>query len=110
MHVEFEFSGGYGGLFATEPLTYRAELEELPEETRSRLSELIRSSGLLESEPPAVREGTGQARDTFTYRLSIREKNSIRRFCVDDVSAPPGVHPLLDFLRDLALESRMSEA
>ena len=107
MHIEFEFSGGYGGLFAAQPLGYRVETDELPDEVRDKLLGLIRNSGILE--PDAVRGAAapGPQRDVFTYSLTIGGGADAKSFAFDDASAPPAVHPLLSYLRELAIEGRM---
>jgi hypothetical protein len=104
MRIEFECSGGYGGLFAKQPLSYRVESEDLPEEMSDKLLQLIGSSGLLDLD--AVAAKPGPARDTFTYKLSLRDRTIDKRFTFDDVSAPPAVRPLLNFLKELALGAR----
>jgi len=106
MEIEFEFSGGYGGVFAKRPLVYRADTGDLPEEEREALLGLVRDSGVLELEEPAARPS--RARDAFDYRLSIRDGELRRSLQCDDASAPPAVRPLLAHLRKLALEARVS--
>jgi len=107
MRIEFEFSGGYGGLFAARPLGYRAETDELPDEERDKLLALVRDSGVLELKPARDAGGAGPQRDVFTYRLMIGEGAAAKTFAFDDASAPPAVRPLLSFLRELAMEQRM---
>ncbi|MDH3597663.1 MAG: hypothetical protein OEU09_21270 [Rhodospirillales bacterium] len=107
MHIEFEFSGGYGGLFAAKPLGYRVETDELPDEVRDKLLALIRDSGVLELKPAQATGGPGPQRDVFTYSLTIGEGAAAKSFAFDDASAPPAVRPLLSRLRELAVEQRM---
>ncbi len=107
MRIEFEFSGGYGGLFAAKPLGYRADTEGLPEELRDRLLKLIRESGILELEPAPQAGGPGPQRDVFTYSLNLGEGAEAKAFAFDDASAPPAVRPLLNALRELAMAERL---
>lgn len=107
MRIEFEFSGGYGGLFAAKPLGYRADTDELPEELRNRLLTLIAESGVLELEPTPASGGTGPQRDVFNYRLTLGEGAEAKTFAFDDASAPPAVRPLLNALRELAMAERL---
>ncbi|MHC4732676.1 MAG: protealysin inhibitor emfourin [Planctomycetota bacterium] len=107
MHIEFEFSGGYGGLFAAKPLGYRVETDDLPDELRDKLLALIRDSGVLELKPAQEAGGPGPQRDVFTYSLTIGGGAAARSFTFDDASASPAVRPLLSLLRELAVEQRM---
>ena len=109
MRIEFECAGGYGGLFAARPLDYRVESDDLPEDRREKLLALVASSGLLDmaDAPDGAGHGQGQARDVFTYKLSIRDQSTSRSFDFDDVTAPEKARPLLNYLRELAIEARM---
>ena len=106
MRIDFEFSGGFGGLFAAEPLGYRADTDALPQEQRDRLLSLIAESGILDLEaaPPA---GAGPQRDVFNYRLILGEGADAKAFAFDDAGAPPAVRPLLNALRELAMARRL---
>jgi hypothetical protein len=109
MEIEFEFSGGYGGLFAGQPLVFRARTDELPQDVRERLSNLIQAAGLDTIETDEASPRGGPARDTFQYRLVLRDRGGVRSFSFDDVNAPAAVHPLLACLRELAIARRADE-
>lgn len=104
MQIEFEFSGGYGGIFAKHPLVYRVDTDDLTEGEREALLALVRDSGVLELEEPAARPSRG--RDTLDYRLSLRDGEVRRSLHCDDASAPAAARPLLAHLTKLALEAR----
>ena len=106
MKIEFEFSGGYGGMFAAKPLRYRLDTDEMPQAVRDELLALVRTSGILELEGKVKKATSGPQRDVFTYQLSILEAGKTRSFTFDDVTAPPSVRPLLQFLQKHALEQR----
>ena len=106
MRIAFEFSGGYGGLYAAEPLRYRADTDALPEELRKRLLGLIGESGLLEAEPAPPASRPGPQRDVFTYSLTLGAGAEAKAFTFDDASAPPAARPLLNALRELAMAER----
>jgi len=108
MRVEFEFQGGYGGLFAAEPLRMSVDTEVLDEADGSALVELIRASGLLEESRGGESGGHGPARDTFTYRLRLCDGGRERSFAFDDASVPAAAQPLLRHLRNRAIEEKMS--
>ena len=106
MRIALELSGGYGGLFAKQPLTYWIDTQDMPKETREKLLELIRDSGLLKDEiRPAA--GDARARDTFSYRLSVQDGDRTAELACDDVTAPESIRPLLGFLKNLAMAARL---
>ena len=47
MRVRFEMSGGYGGLYAAEPLTTEVDSEALPEVERDDLVRMARAAATL---------------------------------------------------------------
>ena len=109
MQLEFEFSGGYGGLFAREPARFSVNLDELPTTQREHLEILLRESGLLDADakvPPKARS----SRDAFSCRLVLRDGGRTRSFALDDASATAPVRGLLQELRTLAIaESDVAE-
>lgn len=109
MRIKFQFQGGYGGLFATKPLACDVEVEELPEEQRTRLLDLIRKAGIMEGQQETEAPKAGRARDAYTYRLRVQGEGIDRSMAFDDASASPAVRPLLQFLQQLALERRSGE-
>ena len=104
MQLGFEMAGGYAGVFAAEPLTYRVEVDELPEPDRGRLRQLLGASGLLEAAPGAP--GPPPRPDVLTYTLTITTEERTRRFTFDDITAPPAVRPLLGDLPRRAVARR----
>ncbi len=108
MHIRFEFSGGYGGLFAAQPLTLDLDAAALSETDRDELLTLIGEAKLLEqtAQPEA---GSKAARDSFQYKLEIEDRGVSRAYGYDDVSAPAVVRPLLQFLQKLAMQRRAAD-
>lgn len=108
MRIEFEFAGGYGGLFAKQPLALRLDTDALAEDERTELMRLIQASGLLEMAPTAPQGRPGQTRDAFAYRLTLRDEATDKSFAFDDATAPASVHPLLADLRRRAMTHKLS--
>jgi len=106
MRIEFEFSGGYGGLFAKHPLALSVDIDNLPEDERTELLKLVQSSGLLDMDPAHSPAPPNQQRDAFAYRLSIYDGEQAKSFAFDDATAPADVHPLLAILRKRAMEQQ----
>jgi hypothetical protein len=107
MRIVFEMSGGYGGLFAKRPLSYRVDTDELPEPARNTLLALIRSCGILDLQQEERGSGIPSRPDVYHYTLSLSEKGTVTSLTFDDVSAPPAVRPLLQYLQERAVEERM---
>jgi hypothetical protein len=103
MRIEFEMSGGYGGLFAKQPLALRVSADDLPEEARRELTDLVAASGLWEAEPGPKPPGRP---DVLHYALAITREGRTRRFEFDDVSLPAAARPLVQFLQARAIERR----
>lgn len=108
MRIKFEFQGGYGGLFAAKPLAYDVDLDQLPDEVRTKLMGLIQNAGIMEAEQERGGPKAGRVRDAFAYRLQIQDQGARRSMAFDDASAPSEVRPLLQFLQELALQRRKS--
>ena len=104
MHIKFQVSGGFGGLFAALPLTLAIDDAELPQPDRDKLLTLLGEAKLLEQ------VGASEAaRDTYQYRLEIEDGAANRVHTFDDVSAPATVRPLLQFLQKLAVQQRAAD-
>ena len=108
MRIWFEFSGGYGGLFAAQPLALDLDAAALLDSDRDELLTLIGEAKLLEqtAQPSA---GSRAARDSFQYKLEIEDRGVNRAYGFDDVSAPAAVRPLLQFLQKLAMQRRAAD-
>lgn len=106
MQIYFEFSGGYGGVFASKPSTLRIDTDELSENERDEFVNLVEASGLLDLVPDRDDKGQNRARDAFEYRLTIQSGNVSTTLTLDDATAPAAVHPLLAYLRKRAIDQR----
>ena len=104
MLIDFQMSGGYGGLFTAEPLRLHLDTESLPSTDREEVEALVASSRLLDpvGDEPA---GSGLQRDALRYRISIAGQRSVARD-FDDVTMPAEARGLIEKLRSLALEAR----
>ena len=106
MQLGFEMTGGYSGVFAAKPLSYRVAVDDLPEPERGRLRQSVDASGLLQAAP--VEPGPPPRPDVMTYTLTITAEGRTRRFTFDDMTAPPAVRPLLEELQRRAIAQRAS--
>ena len=101
MRVDFEREGGYAPL----RLEYHANTDELPEDIAKKLLDMVKSSGIAEIQQSDL--ATTQAfPDMFTYRLTLIEGGKLKSLSFNDITVPSSLHPLLEFLQELALEQR----
>jgi hypothetical protein len=102
MQIDFRMTGGYGGLFATRPLSCLVEAEELPEPARRALA------ALLDSAPASAGAGLATRPDVLVYHVSIIGGHEPRTWSWDDATAPAAVRPLLQSLQQCAIQRRGS--
>ena len=105
MRVDFECTGGFANL----RLDCHLDTEQLPEDVARRLLKHVADAGILESEQSPRGDPSPGPPDVFHYRLSLREGSKRVDLSCCDTTAPPSVHPLLGFLRKLALDQRKSQ-
>ena len=103
MRLRLEMSGGFGGLFTTEPLVCDIDTDALPPAEGEELLALVDASGLVDATPP---EPSAAVRDTFQYRLQLVHDTATKTMTFDDTTVPPRAQPLLTELRRRAIESR----
>jgi len=102
MRIDFECSGGFANLW----LTYRADTDELPQELTEELMRLVQGSGVFNLQPSEGAPTSSGRPDAFFYKLSLSEGSRKKTLSFNDVTAPATLHPLLAFLRKLALDQR----
>ena len=111
MLIRFEMSGGYGGLFAAEPLSCVIDIDDLGEVEAAQLSELVHEGELDEADAALGSGDIGSAkslaaRDTMNYRLQVTDGGRTVEHRFDDVTMPAVVRPLVEQLRGIALRER----
>ena len=107
MQLEFEMSGGYGGLFATKPLSIRVNTDELADKGQTELIELIElieASKLRNLTREDIAPPNPGVRDAFQYRLTLINAGERRQLAFDDSNLPAALRPLVETLKRLALE------
>ncbi|MDP1420484.1 hypothetical protein Q8G35_19390 [Peribacillus simplex] len=106
MHIKFSCIGGFANL----DLKFQIDTDELPEEQNEELQNLMKTADL----PNAVTESKmagakAKGADSFSYQLDIANEKNKQSFSFTDITAPEEVRPLLDYLRNLAIEMKMAE-
>ncbi|MGG0185245.1 protealysin inhibitor emfourin [Bacillus rhizoplanae] len=105
MHIQFSCTGGIANLY----LTFQVDTVKLPEEKAQELLDLIKQANLFNLKSSKLEAATIQGADAFSYQLRIEDGEKKKSFSFTDVTAPQEVHPLLDYLRNLAIAEKMKE-
>lgn len=100
MKIHFEREGGYINI----PLKYEADTDELPKEIAQRLSERVRTSGVLDLKQEDIIPRPHAFPDVFSYRLAISEGDRRISLSFNDLTAPESLRPLLELLQEFWLE------
>ena len=102
MRIDFECSGGYANL----QLTYHGNTDEFPQELAKEFLALVKKSGFFNLQQSDVAPTSTGPPDVFFYRLTLYEGCRKKSLSFNDVTAPSSLHPLLAFLRKLALDQK----
>jgi hypothetical protein len=100
MKIIFRQSGGYAGL----RLGYEVDTSSLPAEEAAKLESLVRQSGILQA--GSTTNTTPTARDLLQYQITLESQGTNIQISFDDLSIPPGIEPLLDYLQERARSMR----
>lgn len=103
MHIKFSCIGGFANL----DLNCQIDTDELPKDQKEELQNLMMTADL----PNAAesKKVKAQGFDAFSYQLDIADEKKKQSFSFTDITAPEEVRPLLDYLRNLAIEKKMAE-
>ncbi len=106
MRIDFECSGGFANL----QLSYHADTDALPAELAGEISTLVENSGVFNIKQGDVTPSSAGPPDVFFYQLSLRDGPRQITLSLNDMTAPASVHPLLAFLRKLAVDEKLKGA
>ena len=110
MIVHFEMSGGYGGLFVTDPLRLRLDTESLADDEAAEIERMVAESGLATADRERAPDRPSPVPDVFEYRIQIVSGGDTYAHVLDDTTVPPEARPLIDHLRTTAMDRRAGEA
>lgn len=102
MHIKFSCIGGFANL----DLNFEIDTDELPKEKYEELQNLMEQADLPNAAQSKMVKTQGF--DSFSYQLDIADVKK-KSFSFTDITAPEEVRPLLDYLRNLAIEIKMKE-
>ncbi|MCY9138026.1 protealysin inhibitor emfourin [Peribacillus frigoritolerans] len=103
MHIKFSCIGGFANL----DLNFEIDTDELPKEKYEELQNLMKQADLPNAAQSKMVKTQGF--DSFSYQLDIADEKKKQSFTFTDTTAPEEVRPLLDYLRNLAIEIKMAE-
>ncbi|MGE7767306.1 protealysin inhibitor emfourin [Peribacillus sp. NPDC096540] len=105
MHIQFNCMGGFANL----DLNFQIDTDELPKEKNEELLNLMKIADLPNANLSKMAGAKAQGADSFSYQLDIVDDKKKKSFSFTDTTAPQEVRPLLDYLRNLAIEIKMAE-
>ncbi|MFD9627227.1 protealysin inhibitor emfourin [Peribacillus muralis] len=107
MHIQFSCVGGMANL----DLNVVIDTDELPQAKRDQLQHLMETADLSNLSLGRMIEAKAKATgaDAFSYKLDILEETEKQSFTFTDTTASGKVRPLLDYLRNLAIEVKLAE-
>ncbi|MBT2606420.1 protealysin inhibitor emfourin [Peribacillus frigoritolerans] len=103
MHIKFSCIGGFANL----DLNFGIDMDELPKEKYEELQNLMKHADLPNAAQSKMVKTQGF--DSFSYQLDIADEKKKQSFSFTDTTAPEEVRPLLDYLRNLAIEIKLAE-
>ncbi|CAH0290406.1 protealysin inhibitor emfourin [Peribacillus sp. NPDC101481] len=105
MHIKFSCIGGFANL----DLNFQIDTEKLPKEKNEELQNLMKTADLPNASQSIMSGAKAQGFDAFSYQLDIADEKKKQSYSFTDITAPEEVRPLLDYLRNLAIEIKMAE-
>jgi hypothetical protein len=101
MKVKFRQSGGFGGLVRG----CEVDTQSLAAPLAKKLESLVQP--LLERKTPKSAAPPPGSADLTNYEIEIEAGGKPLRIVADDLSIPPAVEPLLDYLRKQAKPEKL---
>ncbi len=102
MLIEFECSGGYGGL----RLSYRGDTNGLAPEEAEKLLDLIEASNAFDLSPKQISQKSRPIPDDFSCRLTLSRAEKKKTLSFNELGAPENLRRLSVHLRKLAMKKQ----
>lgn len=102
MRIEYECSGGYGGL----RLTYQCETDALPAAESKKILDLIAAARVLELDPRQISAKSPRIPDDFDCRLTLSSAGKKKTLSFSELGAPENLRRLSVHLRKLAIKQQ----
>ncbi len=98
------FSFDQSGGFAAMHRTFESAIKDLSKADADKLSDLIVSSGLMNT-TRGIKDLNGGAADVFVYNFKVINGKKAYSATYDDTTLPKSYRPLLDFLKNKAVDA-----
>ncbi len=98
------FSFDQSGGFAAMHRTFESAIKDLSKQDADKLADLIASSGLMNT-TRGIKNLNGAAADVFVYNFKIINGKKAYSATYDDTTLPKSYRPLLDFLKNKAVDA-----
>ena len=102
MHIDYQCSGGYGGL----RLAYKGETDALPAAEAKLLLDLVETANVFELDPKQVSQKSRNIPDDFTCRLTLSMAGKQKTLSFNELGAPETLRRLSVHLRKLAIKKQ----
>jgi hypothetical protein len=104
MRIEYQCSGGYGGL----RFTYQGETDALPTAEAKVLLELIEASNIFDLTQEKLSKKSRPIPDDFACRLTLLKAGRKKTLSFSELGAPENLRRLSVHLRKLAIKKQGS--
>jgi hypothetical protein len=102
MHIDYQCSGGFGGL----RLAYRGETDALPVAEAKMLLDLIEAANVFGLNQKQVSQKSRNIPDDFACRLTLSKAGKVKTLAFNELGAPETLRRLSVHLRNLAIKKR----
>lgn len=102
MRIEYECSGGFGGL----RLAYKGETDALPPSEAGIILDLIEAANVFDLKPEKFARKSRNIPDDFTCRLTLLTAGKKKTLSFNELDAPETLRRLSVHLRKLAIKKQ----
>jgi hypothetical protein len=102
MRIEYECTGGYGGL----RLSYQCETDALPVDESKTILNLIDASRALKLDPKKISTKSRRIPDDFSCRLTMISESDKQTLSFNELDAPESLRRLSAYLRKQAIKQQ----
>jgi hypothetical protein len=102
MHVEYECSGGFGGL----RLAFQGEIEALSAAEAKTLLDLIKAANVFDLNQRQISQKSRPIPDDFSCRLTLSTADKKKSLSFNELSAPENLRRLSAHVRKLAIQQK----
>ncbi len=96
MRVSVERSGGFAGISQTNSVS----TDQLPAEEAKNVVNLVEAAGFYEL--PSIIRSTEPGGDRFQYKITVENERGTHTVQVDEAAVPPGLQPVLNWVKNTA--------